>query len=307
MAKDIFIIDDKKELIGALKELFEDQDYEFKTVSTDELEIALQNIPAMIIIDEDNIDKNIIELTNIIKSNEDNSITPIIVISSNTEKEHRVEALCNSVLFYIVKPIYEEFLYHTIINIINLLEVNRRVSPLTGLPGNVQIQAEMKKRLLKKEVFAMVYFDLDNFKAYNDVYGFSNGDEIIKFTARVINKYIHRLENSENFVGHVGGDDFVAVISKTDYDKLCTDIIADFDSKIINYYSQEDIEKGYVEVANRRGIMEQFPLVAISIGIVEVDNKNYKNTLEIGEIGAQVKHQAKTVMGSSFVINKRKF
>ena len=137
MAKDIFIIDDKKELIVTLKDLFKEQDYEFETVSTNDLEIALQNIPAMIIIDEDNIDRNIIELTNIIKSNEDNSITPIIVISSNTEKEHRVEALCNSVLFYIVKPIYKDFLYHTIINIINLLEVNRRVSPLTGLPGNV--------------------------------------------------------------------------------------------------------------------------------------------------------------------------
>ena len=307
MAKDIFIIDDKNELISILEELFDNQNYKFKTVSTDNLEIALQNIPSMIIIDEDNIDKNIIELTNIIKNNEDNSITPIIVISSKADKNHRIEALSNSVLFYIVKPIYEKFLYHTIINIINLLEVNRRVSPLTGLPGNVQIQAEMKKRLLKREVFAMVYFDLDNFKAYNDVYGFSNGDEIIKFTARIINKYIHRLENSENFVGHVGGDDFIAVISKSEYEKLCEDIISDFDSKIINYYSQEDIERGFVEVANRKGIIEQFPLVSISIGIVEVGNQEYKNTLEIGEIGAQVKHQAKTIMGSSYVINKRKF
>lgn len=307
MAKDIFIIDDKKELIGILKELFEDQDYKFKTVSTNELEIALENIPAMIIIDEDNIDKNIIELTDIIKNDEDNSITPIIVISSNTEKNHRVEALSNSVLFYIVKPIYKEFLYHTIINIINLLEVNRRVSPLTGLPGNVQIQAEMKKRLLRKEIFAMVYLDLDNFKAYNDVYGFSNGDEIIKFTARVINKHVHKLENSDNFVGHVGGDDFIAVVSKTDYDELCTNIISEFDARIFDYYYQEDVERGYVEVANRKGIIEQIPLVSISIGIVEVDNKNYKNTLEIGEIGAQVKHQAKTVMGSTYVVNKRKF
>ena len=307
MAKDIFIIDDKEELIVTLKKLFEDQDYQFKSVSTDNLEIALKNIPSMIIIDEDNIDKDLIELTNMIKNNEDNSITPMIVISSNNDKEHRIETLSNSVLYYIVKPIYEKFLYHTVINIINLLEINRRVSPLTGLPGNVQIQAEMKKRLLNNEVFAMVYFDLDNFKAYNDVYGFSNGDEIIKFTARIINKCVHELENSNNFVGHVGGDDFVAVISKSDYDKLCIDIIHEFDTRVINYYSQEDVERGYVEVANRRGIIEQFPLVAISIGIVEVDNNNYKNTLEIGEIGAQVKHQAKTVMGSSYVINKRKF
>ena len=162
MTKDIFIIDDKKELITILKNLFKDQDYEFKTVSTDELEIALKNIPAMIVIDEDNIDIDAIRLINIIRGDEDNSITPVIVISSNEEKEHRIEILKHSVQYYIRKPIYEGFLYYTIINLINLLEINRRVSPLTGLPGNVQIQAEMKKRLLTKENFAMLYFESHN-------------------------------------------------------------------------------------------------------------------------------------------------
>ena len=306
MTKDIFIIDDKKELITILKNLFKDQDYEFKTVSTEELEIALKNIPAMIIIDEDNIDINIIEIINMIRGNEDNSITPVIVLSSNEEKEHRLEILKNHVQFCIRKPIYEGFLYYTILNLINLLEINRRVSPLTGLPGNVQIQAEMKKRLLTKENFAMLYFDLDNFKAYNDVYGFSNGDEIIKFTSNIITKHVHALVECENFVGHVGGDDFISVISKTDYDKLCKEIIEDFDNNISNYYSEEDVERGFVEVANRRGIIEQFPLVSISIGVVEVNSEIYKNTLEIGEVGAQVKHQAKTKMGSSYIINRRK-
>lgn len=306
MTKDIFIIDDKKELITVLKDLFYNQEYNFKTVSTDELEIALENIPSMIIIDEDNIDIDITKLTNIIRGNEDNRITPIIVISSNKDREHRIEVLKQSVQYYIKKPIYEKFLYYTVINIIDLLEINRRVSPLTGLPGNVQIQAEMKKRLLKKEEFAMLYFDLDNFKAYNDVYGFSNGDEIIKFTANIITKHIHKLVECQNFVGHVGGDDFVAVVSKIDYETLCKDIIKDFDNNIMSYYSEEDVERGFVEVANRRGIIEQFPLISISIGVVEANSKIYKNTLEIGEVGAQVKHQAKTKMGSSYIINKRK-
>ena len=127
MAKDIFIIDDKKELINTLRELFKEEEYDFKTVSTEDLEIALKNIPSMIIIDENNIDKDIIELTDLIKNNEDNSITPVIIISSNYEKEHRVNVLKNSVIYYILKPIYEQYLYHTINNIINLLEVNRRV------------------------------------------------------------------------------------------------------------------------------------------------------------------------------------
>ena len=80
-----------------------------------------------------------------------------------------------------------------------MISRNRRISPLTGLPGNVQIQTEMKKRLLNKETFAIMYFDLDNFKAYNDVYGFANGDEIIKFTARTISKHVHQIPDSDNF------------------------------------------------------------------------------------------------------------
>ena len=85
----------------------------------------------------------------------------------------------------------------------------------------MQIQTEIKKRILSKEEFAVIYLDLDNFKAYNDVYGFSNGDEIIKFTAKTIVKHVHEIPEGDNFVGHIGGDDFVAIISKYDYPKLC--------------------------------------------------------------------------------------
>ena len=170
-----------------------------------------------------------------------------------------------------------------------------------------KIQAEMKKRLLNKEIFAIVYFDLDNFKAYNDVYGFANGDEIIKFTARTISKHIHQIQDSDNFIGHIGGDDFVAITGPTDYDKVCQNIILEFDKFAVDYYNEIDVERGYVEVANRRGIIEQFPLTTISIAVLEVDSKIYKTTLEIGEVAGQIKHRAKAVPGSTYVINKRRF
>ena len=221
MIQDIYVIDDKNELIVTLNKLFEGMnEYRFINVKAEELSVALKNIPALIIVDEDNTDVSIFEICNTIRNDDDNNITPVAVVSSNIEKEHRVEVLKTSVQYYIKKPIDEQYLFYTVKNIIDLLYTNRKVSPLTGLPGNVQIQAEMKKRLLKNEVFAILYIDLDNFKAYNDVYGFSNGDEIIKFTAKVISQYAHNLENSDNFVGHIGGDDFVAIVSKTDYDKF---------------------------------------------------------------------------------------
>ncbi len=309
MVQDIYIIDNNNELIEKLKESFKREldEFKFKSVKTQEIEIALRNIPSLIIIDEDTVDVNIVEFCKSIRSNEDNSITPIIVVSSNREKDHVIDVLKTDVEYYIKKPIDDEYFYYTIKNVVGLLTKNRRISPLTGLPGNVQIQTEMKKRLLNKETFAILYFDLDNFKAYNDVYGFANGDEIIKFTARTISKHIHQVENSDNFIGHIGGDDFVAIIGKTNYDEVCQNIIAEFDKFAVDFYNEEDVERGFVEVANRRGIIEQFPLTTISIAVVEVDSRIYKTTLEIGEVASQIKHKAKAILGSTYVINRRRF
>ena len=307
MVQDIYIIDDDKYSLQDLKELFTDNaEYRFVNVSTEEINKALINIPSLIIINEDNVDRDIEELCTTIRKNEDNSITPIIVISSNSDKEHRLNVLRKAVEYYIRKPVDQDYLYYTIKNLMRLMYTNRRVSPLTGLPGNVQIHAELKKRLFNKEYFGVLYLDLDNFKAYNDVYGFIKGDEIIKFTARTIVKNVHALKNNDCFVGHIGGDDFVAIISKTNYDEICQNIINEFDSEILNYFTEEDRKRGYIEVANRRGILEDFPLTAISIGVVDVEPNRFNNILEIGEVGAQVKHLAKTILGSSYVIDRRK-
>ncbi len=305
--KDIYIVDNTRTTLNILKDLFsKEKEYEFTSFNINEIDVVLRNIPDMIIIDEDTIGVDVIELCKILRQDEDNSITPIIVISSNWEKEHRVEVLKQYIEYYLVKPIEKEYLYFTVKNITRLLQVNRRVSPLTGLPGNVQIQTEMKRRLINREHFTILYFDLDNFKAYNDIYGFSNGDEIIKLTARTIVENIHIAGSKENFIGHIGGDDFIAISNTDDYEEICKKIIKQFDEDVLKYYTKEDVEKGFIEVANRRGIIEQFPITTISIGVVVVEPGRFKNTLEIGEIGAQVKHQAKSISGSSYVINKRK-
>ena len=212
----------------------------------------------------------------------------------------------NNIEYVVSSKSGDEYIYYIIKNIIRLMSVNRTVSPLTALPGNLQIQTELKKRLLKKEPFQVLYLDLDNFKAYNDVYGFLKGDEIIKLTAKIITKNIHTLDDANVFVGHIGGDDFVAIIDEnTNYDEICQNIIAEFDKEILKYFNEEDVKRGYIEVLNRKGVAEEFPLTSISIGVVVADKKRFSNILEIGEVGAQVKHVAKSTMGSSYAIDRR--
>lgn len=306
--KYIYVIDEENYIIEPLlKTMQKEKNIKVKKYGVNELEKALINIPDIVIINEDNIGVELKYIFDKIKENEDNSITPLIVVSSKQDDEHVIDILKNDVEVYLKKPVNEQILYYSIMNIMKLLNRNRMVSPLTGLPGNVQIQAEMKKRLSNKEKYAMIYIDLDNFKAYNDTYGFSNGDEMIKFTARLITKNVMKNDADEqNFVGHIGGDDFVAIVEGEDYEKICQNIIAEFDQCVQRYFTKEDVERGYIEVENRRGIMEQFPLTTISVGAVEVTSDRFKNTLEIGEAGAEVKHLAKTIFGSTYVIDRRK-
>ena len=308
MVQEIYIIDDDDSSILIFRELFkDDKDFKFISVKSHEIDIALKNIPALIVINEDAIEIDAVELCRKIRKDEDNTITPVIVVSSIGDREHRIKILQESVEYFIKKPVDEKYLYYTVKNLNRLLSINRRMSPLTGLHGNVQIHAELKKRLLKNEPFSVLYLDLDNFKAYNDVYGFLKGDQIIEFTAEAIINSIHNNENVEGaFIGHIGGDDFVAIIPDTNCEKLCQHILAYFDKYVGRYFTEADLEKGYIEVENRRGNIEQFPLTSLSIGVVIADKGRFHNILEIGEAGAQVKHAAKSAMGSSYAIDRRK-
>lgn len=308
MVQEIYIIENENELYENIKTLFKyEKKFSFCKLSTNDIDYVLQNIPTLIIINEDQINVDIVGLCSRIRDNEDNRATPIIVVSSDREKNHRLKVLDTSVEYYITKPIDIDYLYYTIKNIVTLMYVNRGVSPLTGLPGNMQIEAELKRRLRKKTEFNVLYFDLDNFKAYNDLYGFLRGDEVIKLTAKVIQRNIHDMDIEESFIGHIGGDDFVAIVSsEIDIERVCQNIIIEFDYEILEYFSDEDSEKGYMEVENRKGEVEQFPLVSLSVGVVVIEKGRFKNILEIGEVGAQVKHMAKATMGSTYVIDRRK-
>lgn len=306
--KKVYLLDNDKEetFYKDLKKVMKkEQNVEIVDVNLKEIKEKFKTIPDICIINEEGIDLDIKEVFQKIKEAQQNSNIPLIVLSNSDEEEHIIEILKNDVEICLKYPLNCEILYYTIMNLIKLLNRNRTVSPLTGLPGNAQIQSEMQERLDKGEKYALMYLDLDNFKAYNDTYGFSNGDEIIKLTANIITKNVLNNKN-KNFVGHIGGDDFVALVEDEDYEKICQNIIAEFDRSIVKYFTKEDVERGYLEVENRKGIIEPFPLTTISIGVVEVTNERFKNTLEIGEAGAAVKHLAKTIWGSTYVIDRRK-
>lgn len=307
MTKQVYIFDTTIKLLNDLREMFaNDKAFKFKCVESQRIDCVLKEIPDLIIINEDNLKDKLDDLCSKIRNDADNTITPIIVLSSNEDVEHKVDVIKKNVEYFVEKSLGRDYLYYIIKNIARLLTVNRTVSPLTGLPGNVKIQTELKKKISMKAPFTVLYLDLDNFKAYNDVYGFVRGDEIIKLTAKVITNNIYNLKDVNTFVGHIGGDDFVAILDENvDYENVCQNILTQFDAEVTSYFNEEDLRKGYLEIENRKGVMEEFPLTSLSIGVVVAEQERFSNVLEIGEVGAQIKHLAKATQGSCYAINRR--
>jgi len=305
----VLIIDDTSEVINFTLELFKkEKGYVFVHCSSDTptLRSGLQSIPDLIVVNADGLQNDVKSVCEYVRKNKENNITPIIITASTREEDFKVEMMKNKVEYVISKPLNDKYFYYTIKNISGLISANRCISALTGLPGNIQIENELKRRIAGRAQYAVIYIDLDNFKAYNDKYGYMNGDEVIKFTSDVIQEAVQKYGAKGDFVGHVGGDDFVSILHYENARKVGRYIIKKFDSEIQQFYTEDDIKKGYIRVLNRKGKLEKFAIMTITVAMVSNKYKKYVTTLEIGEDGASVKKKAKTIEGSTFLEDKRR-
>lgn len=177
-------------------------------------------------------------------------------------------------------------------------------NPLTGLPGNLVIEEKIKQAL--QYDFAALYIDLDNFKAFNDKYGFEMGDKAIKLTASIIKEVTAAYNNQNIFLGHIGGDDFfILLFQQKQAPELAERIIREFDARIPSLYSPEDLAKGYITVPDRKGDKQCYPIMSVSIALVDNSNYHFTNYLEVSEVAAQLKKKAKMIEGSTWVNDQR--
>ena len=187
-----------------------------------------------------------------------------------------------------------------------LEEMYLDASPLTRLPGGIAIENVLKKRLESGQPLAFCVLDLDNFKAFNDRYGYANGSEVIKETARIVERVVKTVGGDNDFIGHVGGDDFVVITTPERMRRISEEIITQFDGKIPSFYEEQDRLQGYIQGKTRQGVEMQFPLMTITIAIVTNERRQLTNHLETSEIAAELKDYAKTIPRSVFVIDKRR-
>jgi diguanylate cyclase (GGDEF)-like protein len=179
------------------------------------------------------------------------------------------------------------------------------INPLTRLPGNISINRELQDRISRNENFSFGYADLDFFKPFNDRYGFSRGDEVIKITGRLILNIVKNKNPQRSFVGHVGGDDFVFISDIAVAEDAAAEIIKAFDSIIPTFYDSEDAAQGFIKSFDRKGKASTFPIMSISIGITETRARTLSHYGEIIELASEMKKFAKQFKGSCFKSDKR--
>ena len=305
----VLIADSQPVLLSLMKEMLEKSGFEVATAFDGE-EAAAQihaAIPDIAVFDYDLPMKDGFVLAQEVKSDSVFANLPVIILNALPDKQLKMKGLSLGIDDYLIKPVDTDELVARIRMILRRTKQVLDANPLTRLPGNPSIQARIEREMARKTKFAVLYLDLNHFKVFNDVYGFEAGDRVIKSTANLIIEQTRKGGSGADFIGHIGGDDFIVVTSLDRAEDLASKIAKAYDSVAPSFYTEEDRKRGFIQGEDRQGRAQQFPFLSISIGVVHNKIRKITSLGQISQIGAELKHVAKMRKepGSCFVVDRR--
>lgn len=280
----------------------EDNIVAFDTIQS-ALDYIYNSIPDLVIVDMMSADLLSVRLLNSLKSDPIFSQLPVLAIIDDDS------GILNWDEIIVEDFIRRKDLLNDLKMRVNLCLIRSEriveINPLTRLPGNISINKQIQERIDREIEFALAYADLDNFKPFNDKYGFSRGDDVIKMSARIILNIVKNGQGVSSFVGHIGGDDFVFLVDRPKVEGISQEIIDSFDRIISTFYDPEDRRKGQIESIDRQGTKRTFPIMTISIGITFCRPLQFTHYGQITQIATDMKKHAKRQHTSSYRIDKR--
>ncbi len=270
------------------------------------LRLAHEQLPDLELLDVMMPDLDGYEVCRQIRSSFATRHIPIVMLTARTELADKVRGLEGGANDYVTKPWDNRELVLRIRNVLEWSAQQRAASPLTGLPGNHSINDEIRRRLASGAPFSLLQLDVDHFKAFNDYYGYSRGDQAIQMLARILTESALKQGGEDAFVGHIGGDDFVVLTNADAAEPLGESILENFNTASQQLYDAEDRERGYVEVLNRRHIIERFPLMSLTIALVSTDRVPVSHLAQLIDIAQELKAHGKGIPGSVLVGERRR-
>ena len=306
--KKILIISSDKNLREVLNFCFDGWGYEvFLRDSLIQDITPIKKIsPDVIVVDVHSASKAQLEICHILKDEFTTNFIPIITLINKRQLKRQLLNLKYGVDDYLIKPPDPLDLRVRVEMAIKRAQYSFYATPLTGLPGGRIIEEELKDRLKKRISFSFGYVDIDNFKFFNDVYGYIKGDSVIMQTAYILYTVIKRFGNKDDFIGHIGGDDFVFITTPEEYKEICRNFILMFDRIISFHYSPEDRKQGFIITKDRTHKVKRISLMSVSIAVVNKRNPSESvNLIEISERIAEIKRYLKSIPGSKFMAERR--
>lgn len=312
----VLIVDDVTENIKILMDLLK-HDYStcFAKNGKSAIEMARSKKPDLILLDIVMPEMDGYEVCKRLKEDGATRDIPVMFVSAMGEVGDETMGLDIGAVDYIVKPISAPIVKARVRNQIRLRKAMQELkrlysmaldaNPMTGLPGNNSIASRIEKALNESEEVCVVYCDLDNFKAFNDKYGFALGDKVIQFTATILKEALASAGVVDGFIGHIGGDDFVVVVPSGKIKEATDEIAGRFDEGIACFYAPEDCAAGCICAINRIGEKQEFPLMSISMAGVDLSHSPYRQYVQVSDACAETKKRAKAVSGSSFLMDRR--
>jgi diguanylate cyclase (GGDEF)-like protein len=231
---------------------------------------------------------------------------PVIMLTASEGENAEIKGFTSGIDDYMTKPFKVPILLARVKSMLERKKLSVDCNPLTSLAGNVAIRAEAEKRFASGLHFALLYIDISNFKSYNDKYGFQNGDEVIKFTADCLLSSVKNKGCESDFIGHIGGDDFIIITSVQTAESVASDFIKEFDSGIPGFYTETDKNSGYIISYDRQNNARKFPIMSVSVAIISTQVSNITHFAEISKRAAELKTLAKRNEKSSYVFERRK-
>lgn len=307
MSERILVADDDPDILQVVRVNLELEGYEVETAldGQEALDKAIATPPALILLDIMMPRMDGLTALHRMRAHAATGNTSIILLTARGLPEDRVRGLELGADDYITKPFDVSELAARVKAVLRRTQAARDLSPLTGLPGNFRISQEIEDRIASGRTFALVHCDLDNFKAFNDHYGFMRGDEVIRFCGKALQEGGRTIGEDDVFVGHIGGDDFVAIVSAEGAEQYCKAVIEYFDDGILDYYDTADALRGYIEVVDRRGERFAFPIASVSLGVATNATRVITSQWEASAVAVEMKEFAKKQAGSSYEIDRR--
>ena len=299
----IIIVDDEDDFLFMTQKTLEQAGFEVRTAQGGEPGLAMmrEDQPDAVLLDLNMPEPDGHQVCDIVKNDPRLGMLPVIILTASDDLSDKLKRLDGGADDYITKYADARELEARIRSVVRRHRRNLDSNPLTRLPGNTIIQNRIMQLLKSKDKFAVAYTDLDNFKAYNDKYGFQNGDAVILYSAQVLNDAC----GPQDFIGHIGGDDFVIISTPDEMHGITQRVINALDAGIRQYYDEKDREAGYILTTDRKGKIKKFPFVSISIAVATNLQRDFANIGEIVEVMTELKKYAKQKEGSCVVFDKR--